>query len=119
MPPESQISTVEQHSHVCETMQVAEALHEQIADLSNLVAELEREHLQHRNSLDMEELEGISGTGLGSYGLSVSSQEMNQGRRAEDTVTPYSDSPILGGKSVSVRQKSDASVRSSSATAGA
>eukprot|EP00752_Nemacystus_decipiens_P012299 g10905.t1 len=58
---------------------VAEALHEQIADLSNLVAELESESLQRRNSLSMEELEGSPGLGLGFDGLSLSSIDLKRG----------------------------------------
>lgn len=105
----------------CKT-QVAEALHEQIADLSNLVAELKGESLQHRKSSIMEELGEISGPGQGSDGLLLPSQELKRGSVVEESdaiVPPYPDPLVSGRRSVSVRSNSDVSVRNSFAEAGA
>lgn len=98
--------------------QVAEALHEQIADLSSLVAELKEEGLHSF----VEDLRGRPGLGLGLDGLPLSSQELKRGSGVEDngsTVPPHSDSQVSGRKSVSVRNSSGGSVRNSFAEVGA
>lgn len=103
--------------------QVAEALHEQIADLANLVAELKGENLRRRNSFIMEGLGGSSAPELGLDGLLLSSRELKprggSGLDENDTtVPPYSDSPVSGRKSVSTLVTSDVSARKSFARVG-
>lgn len=99
-----------------------EALHEQIADLSNLVAELNNESLERRSSLIEKEFEGGSGPGLGFDSLPLPSQEMKRGGVVEEsgaTAPLYPDSPASSRKSVSVRTNSAASARNSFAKVGA
>lgn len=87
-------------------MQVIEALHEQIADLSTLLAELsdERRH-QQENIPDQEECGGTGGLSLQRLPLLTPSLPLAQkgvdGGQNNVTAPPYSGSLISVRKSVS------------------
>eukprot|EP00903_Cladosiphon_okamuranus_P006243 g6128.t1 len=101
---------------------VAEALQKQIAELSDLVAKLKGENLQHSNSFIMDELGGHSGLDLGFDGVPLSPRELKPGSGLQEngtTVPPHSDAPISRRKSVSVRIPSDVSDMNSFTEVGA
>lgn len=84
-------------------MQVVEALHEQIADLSALLAELRDERCQQENIPDQEEFGGLS---LDCLPLRAPSPSLPLAQKGgdggeNDVIAPPSGSPISVRKSVS------------------